>query len=257
MPSGGAVRAAQIARRKGSVAEEEAGGIRLQNRHGSTRESFLDRKLLALRLELESRMQGMLLHAAVFIFCFLCVSICVMQYQPIAAMHTIHSNLETYFSWDQARSARSMADVYAYFDAFISATYGMSNAIIDATTFDSLPPKGCLAGDDRCFSPPWRMFSDSNFSNMTSAEAIANSPHTLVFNKRIVTEFAAPQVLFSEAAFTASTISVLTPLVFQEMGSWAECSLLGKFYNDEINKTKFKYQYSNQALALLFFVWKT
>ena len=195
-------------------------------------------------------MQGMLVHASVFIFCFVCFSICVRDYQSIEAMHTIHSNLENNFVFSQARNARTQGDVYEYFDSFIRMTYKMSNAIIDATTFDTIGPRECIHGKHVCQSSIWKLFLDNNNVSHEHGHQVADkctdTPCTLVFNKRTFTEHAPPQLLFSEAEFTGSTITFLTPVVIQKHGQWVECSRMGKFYNNEINKTKFNYQYDFQ-----------
>ena len=192
----------------------------------------------------------MLVHASVFIFCFVCFSMCVRDYQSIEAMHTIHSNLENNFVFSQARNARTQGDVYEYFDSFIRMTYKMSNAIIDATTFDTIGPRECIHGKHVCQSSIWKLFLDNNNVSHEHGHQVADkctdTPCTLVFNKRTFTEHAPPQLLFSEAEFTGSTITFLTPLVIQKHGQWVECSRMGKFYNKEINKTKFNYQYDFQ-----------
>ena len=66
-------------------------------------ERALNRKPLALRLELESRMESMLAHAGGFVVCFTLVAFCIMQYQPIHAIYEINSNLRLAFQWSTVR----------------------------------------------------------------------------------------------------------------------------------------------------------
>ena len=130
-------------------------------------------------------------------------------------MYTIQKNVENFFSWSQARNVQSMADVYDYFDAFISTTYSLSNALIDATTLDVVAPKKCLKADGICMSPIWRAHPTSNLTDINKLMDMkvakipaATGPHTLLFNKKGTSVFAPPQILFSEAMFSSATMSV-------------------------------------------------
>ena len=140
------------------------------------------------------------------------------------------------FCFAQASNVRTVDEIWGYLKVFLATTYAMSNAIIDATTFDDVHPDSCLAQKGVCTSGIWRNFSAS-FEEKHTPDG---RRHNMVFSKKTASEDSSRGLLFSEMEFTRSTISVLSPLVFQTYGSWEPCSTIGKLYNEQLNQTTFK-----------------
>ena len=127
----------------------------------------VDRKQFALRLELESRLEASLVHAAVFVLCFCFLSACIASYQPRSAIYEIHEHIRNSFSLREAEDVTLPDQAVEYIQTFLKATYEHANSVLDTTAgIDSNRCFGRNADRDWlsyqiCKSKYWRMVAST------------------------------------------------------------------------------------------------
>ena len=127
----------------------------------------VDRKQFALRLELESRLEASLVHAAVFVLCFCFLSACIASYQPRSAIYEIHEHIRNSFYLREAEDVTLPDQAVEYIQTFLKATYEHANSVLDTTAgIDSNRCFGRNADRDWlsyqiCKSKYWRMVAST------------------------------------------------------------------------------------------------
>ena len=69
-------------------------------------------------------------------------------------------------------------------------------------------------------------------------------PEQMFVCKKATTPFRRRELFYIEEPFPFSTVSLTTPVFYQRLGEFKDCSELGKLYNKLLNESSFTDQYS-------------
>eukprot|EP00927_Polykrikos_kofoidii_P042080 TRINITY_DN3594_c0_g1_i12.p1 TRINITY_DN3594_c0_g1~~TRINITY_DN3594_c0_g1_i12.p1 ORF type:complete len:1198 (+),score=196.68 TRINITY_DN3594_c0_g1_i12:64-3657(+) len=229
----------------------------------------LQRQNFRERLGMEQEMMDTAFQAGSFIMLVFSFCWCVGMYDPIENISEIHQQLRTSFELENLDSGRWTPDtILRKIDGFVSATYDMASALIDANTMNSIDFNRCLDSDvtDICNLKFWNLpnvnkndaayldilqlqadeLSPRNHKSKIDckADASAKERETCIDRQQRVNKNLTrrtfgltpedPIIMNSRLDYPMQFVVPLAPLVFQTRAKRVKCDGFGNVYNQEI-----------------------